>query len=256
MGAISEDSPMVLPRGLRPAVRLLCRAGLALCAVSGAPLHAQPIAPASAFPDPVPYPGSRRAAEIARAPEFGADAFGWLALGRVLWSSGYDQVVTSPKVWPQDGESYGRRFLSRSAQLLTIEATRHGAAALLGRDPAYVVCACEGVWRRLGHATAGVVTDFDVSGRRRAAWPRMLGATAGALVLGRLQPGQGAAETVAVRAVTTIGASLLGNVAKEFHFMLGTPSRSTIEYQHHNAPPATAHGARADTAAHPRSPLP
>jgi hypothetical protein len=186
-------------------------------------LHGQPV---NAPPTVTPYPGSRRAPEMARGHEFRADVVGWLALGRVLWSSGYDQVVGSPDVWAQDAESYGRRFVTRSTQLLAIEATRHGAAALLGRDPAYVVCACDGRWRRLGHATAGVLTDFDVAGQRRAAWPRFLGAAAGALVLGQLQPGQGKPETVIVRAITTVGASWLGNVAKEFHLMPGSAPAS------------------------------
>lgn len=207
-------------RALRGALFVLV--GLAVVSPASSSLSAQPLEPPSVLARAVPYPGSRRAEEIKRGPEFGTDVFGWLALGRVLWSSGYDQVVGSPKVWPQDAESYGRRFLTRSAQLVAIEATRHGAAALLGRDPAYVSCACEGRWPRLGHATAAVLTDFDMDGRRRIAWPRFLGATAGAIVLGQLQPGQGAPQTMAIRAVTTIGAGLLGNVAKEFKFMPGS----------------------------------
>lgn len=214
------------PRGLS-LVRLAPR-GLALSVLLAVPLGAQPVATPSALASATPYPGTRREAAIARGPEFGADVVGWLALGRVLWSSGYDQVAGSPTAWPRDAESYGRRLLTRSAQLITIEATRHGAAALLGRDPAYVTCACDGVWRRLGHATAGVFTDFDASGQRRAAWPRFLGATAGSLVLGQLQPGQGSPETVAVRALTTVGASWLGNMAKEFHFMPGAGTSGTV----------------------------
>lgn len=167
------------------------------------------------------YPGSRTAAEIARTREFAADVVGWVALGRVLWSSGYDQVVGSPTVWERSGEGYGRRFVTRSAQLVAIEGTRHGLAAALGRDPAYVPCACEAFWSRVGHVTLGTLTDFDVDGQRRAGWPRFAGALAGALVLGQLQPGQGKASTVALRAVTTVGASWLGNAAKEFGVMPG-----------------------------------
>jgi len=218
-----------------------------MCVSPSAMLHGQPVASAPAL---TPYPGSRRAPEIARPREFGADVVGWLALGRVLWSSGYDQVAGSPNVWPQDVESYGRRFLTRSAQLLTIEATRHGAAALLGRDPAYVPCACDGARRRLGHATAGVVTDFDVAGQRRVAWPRYLGATAGALVLGQLQPGQGKPRTVALRAITTVGASWLGNLAKEFHLMPGSQRPPNSARAHgRSRSPLTTTDIPSDTAA-------
>lgn len=200
-------------------------AALSVMLVSSS-LGAQPVSTPTVQTPATPYPGTRRAAEIPRGREFGADVVGWLALGRVLWSSGYDQVAGSPNVWPQDAESYGRRFATRSAQLVTIEATRHAAAAVLGRDPSYVRCACDGIWRRLGHATAGVFTDFDVAGQRRAAWPRFVGATAGSLMLGQLQPGQGKPETVALRAVTTVSASWLGNVVKEFHLMPGSERAS------------------------------
>lgn len=234
-----------------------------------APLGAQPLAAPSAFAPTrplaalptgelqsgrTPYPGTRGLGEIPRGREFGADVVGWLALGRVLWSSGYDQVAGSPKVWPQDAESFGRRFVTRSAQLVTIETTRHAAAAVLGRDPAYVRCACDGVWRRLGHVTLGVLTDFDAQGQRRAAWPRFLGATAGSVVLGQLQPGQGEPETVALRALTTVSASWLGNVAKEFHFMPG-PAKSGAE-RRASRPPASADRETFDTAAFTRSHTP
>jgi hypothetical protein len=216
------------------------------------PLGAQPVVTPSLLASAAPYPGTRRAAEIARGREFSADVVGWLGLGRVLWSSGYDQLAGSPNTWPQDAESYGRRVLTRSAQLVTIETVRHTAAAVLGRDPSYVACACDGLWRRLGHATAGVFTDFDVAGRRRAAWPRFLGATAGSVMLGQLQPGQGTAETVAVRAVTTVSASWLGNVAKEFHLV---PRRGDTPDATRGAPahPAPVPTAPLDTAAFTRS---
>jgi hypothetical protein len=241
-------------RRLRAVPRRVGAVAALMALVVGPPptaLHGQPVSTPSAV---TPYPGSRRAPEIARGHEFRADVVGWLALGRVLWSSGYDQVVGSPDVWAQDAESYGRRFVTRSTQLLAIEATRHGAAALLGRDPAYVPCACDGWWRQLGHATAGVLTDFDVAGQRRVAWPRFFGAAAGALVLGQLQPGQGKPEIVIVRAVTTVGASWLGNVAKEFHLIPGSaPSARSSRAPapvHHPIHPADA---PSDTAATFRS---
>lgn len=242
---------MNFPRGSPSRLPSPGRLALVWCLLLTAPLGAQPVVPPSALAQATPYPGTRRAADIARGPEFGADVVGWLALGRVLWSSGYDQLAGSPKAWPQDAESYGRRFLTRSAQLIAIEATRHTAAAVLGRDPSYVQCACNGVWRRLGHATAGVFTDFDVAGQRRAAWPRFLGATAGALMLGQLQPGQGAPETVAVRAVTTVGASFLGNVVKEFHLIPGSAKSATPRSA--SPAPAPDAGASPDTAAFTRS---
>lgn len=260
-GAIDEHSGMVTParpnarrRRLRAAFPCAVVLVAMACVLPPTPLDAQPLAPASAM---VPYPGSRRTTDIARGREFGADVVGWLALGRVLWSASYDQVVESPAVWPQDRESYGRRFITRSAQLLAIEATRHGAAAVLGRDPAYIACACEGMWRRLRHATAGVFTDFDAAGQRRAAWPRFLGASAGALMLGQLQPGQGKPGTVALRAMTTVGASWLGNVAKEFHVMPGSTSAPDAAPALERAPsPVHTTDASSDSAASTRSPEP
>lgn len=172
-----------------------------------------------------PYPGTRGAEDIERVPEFTADVFGWVALGRVLWSSGYDQIAESPETWPRDTESYGRRFTTRSAQLVSIEVVRHGVAAALDRDPAYVPCGCTGFGARLGHVTMGVVTDFDEDGTRRLGWPRFAGALAGAVVLGQLQPGQGGAGTVAFRAVATVAGSFLGNAAKE----IGRSGKSDVE---------------------------
>jgi len=162
-----------------------------------------------------PYPGTRRANGIHRGSEFRHDIFGWVALGRVLWSSGYDQIAQSPKTWPRTPESYGRRFSTRSAQLVTIEVVRHGFAAALARDPAYVKCACTGFGARLGHVAKGVVTDFDENGTRRIGWPRFAGALAGSAVLGQLQPGQGSAGKVAYRAVTSVAGSFIGNAVKE-----------------------------------------
>ncbi len=174
---------------------------------------AQPTLPTGSV---APYPGSRTESEIVRSREYRADLLGFVALGRVLWSSGYDQTVQSPKVWPRTAESYGRRLLTRSAQLVAIESVRHGVAAALERDPAYVKCVCEGVGPRMGHVLKAVVTDFDMEGQRRIGWPRFAGALAGSMVLGQLQPDQGSAETVAFRALTTIGGSIIGNTVKEF----------------------------------------
>jgi hypothetical protein len=201
--------------------RLLACAISLLPLLAGSPLSAQPV-PTPAAVQGAPYPGTRAPAEIARPRELMADLVGVVALGRVLWSTGYDQIVQSPDVWDRSGEALGRRFATRSAQLVAIEGTRHGMAALLGRDPGYVPCACAHFWGRVGHVTLGTVTDFDADGRRRVGWPRMAGAVAGAMVLGRLQPGQGTASIVALRAVTTVGASWLGNVAREFGVMPGT----------------------------------
>ena len=179
----------------------------------GVPLWAQPTLPAGSI---APYPGSRSEAELVRPVEYRADVFGWVALGRVLWSSGFDQTVQSPEVWPRTPESYGRRLLTRSAQLVAIESVRHGVAAALQRDPAYVKCSCQGFGPRMGQVFKAVVTDFDMDGTRRIGWPRFAGALAGSMVLGQLQPGQGSAETVAFRALTTVGGSIIGNSMKEF----------------------------------------
>ncbi len=202
-----------MPRTLRLAL-LAAAAALPLSVVPlGHSLGAQPLDPP---PRLIPYPGVRSSDQISRPSELGADLIGVVALGRVIWSSGYDQVAQSPKVWPRDAESYGRRFVTRSAQLVAIETVRHGLAAALDRDPAYVPCRCTAFGPRLGHVAKAVVTDFDTSGRRRIGWPRFAGAVAGAAVLGQLQPGQGSAGTVAFRAVTTVGSSVLGNAVKEF----------------------------------------
>ncbi len=175
-------------------------------------VSAQPTQP----PSLVAYPEARRAHEIDRSREYVTDLFGVVAAGRVLFSSGYDQVAKSPKVWPRDGESYGRRVVTRSAQLVVIESVRHGVAAALERDPAYVRCDCTAFGPRLGHVLKGTVTDFDVRGQRRVGWPRFAGALAGSLALAQLQPGQRDAETVALRTVTTVAGSAFGNAAKEF----------------------------------------
>lgn len=185
-----------------------------------AALAAQPAHRPSAL-EGARYPGTRQPDQIARGRELGADLLGWVALGRVTWAAGYDQVVQSPDVWERTGEAFGRRFVSRSAQLVAIEGTRHGLAALLARDPGYVACACDAFWRRVGHVTLGSLTDFDADGVRRIGWPRFAGAVPGAVVLGQLQPGQGTASIVALRAVTTVGASWLGHAAKEFGVMPG-----------------------------------
>lgn len=187
-------------------------AGAALLAPATA-VQGQPTLPTGSI---APYPGSRSDADIPRTREYRADLLGFVALGRVLWSSGYDQTVQSPKVWPRTTESYGRRLLTRSVQLVAIETARHGVAAVMHRDPAYVKCGCDGFGPRMGQIMKAAVTDFDMSGERRIGWPRFAGALAGSLALGQLQPDQGSAETVAIRALTTIGGSVIGNTVKEF----------------------------------------
>lgn len=226
-------SPRAPPAPARAGVRRAV-AGVVVGLVLGAtgrPIAAQPPQPAHgpvasgpAAERPLPRPDSA----IHRPRELTRDLVGWTALGRVLWSSGYDQVVGSPKTWPRDAESYGRRFATRSGQLAAMELARHGLAAALGRDPAYVRCGCDGFWPRVSHATLGVLTDLDREGRRHPAWPRFVGAAAGAITLGRLQPGQSDARTVSFRAITSVGSSWLGNVTKEFGLYPGGAShRST-----------------------------
>jgi hypothetical protein len=199
-------------RRLRDGFIMAIAACVTLAAVTSR-MHAQPTLPTASI---APYPGSRSADEIVRTTEYRADVIGWVALGRVLWSSGLDQAFQSPDLWPRTSESYGRRLLTRSAQLATIETVRHGVAAAMERDPAYVKCDCDGFGPRMGQVLKSMFTDFDTAGRRRIGWPRFAGALAGSFVLGQLQPGQGSAETVAFRALTTAGGSVIGNSVKEF----------------------------------------
>ena len=99
------------------------------------------------------------------------------------FSAGLDQARGEPHAWGGGFAGYGRRYAARYGQFVIQNSVFAGGNALLGLEPRYDFCRCEGFWPRTRHAISRNFVAYNRSERElRPQIPMYAGAfTAGLL---------------------------------------------------------------------------
>lgn len=137
------------------------------------------------------------------------------ALFRTLGPALGAHVRDRPVEWERDAEGFGRRLGTQFAIQTSRGLINSGSAALLGRDPRYQRCGCEGGWRRVGHAFSGVVLSADAHGVRRFDPSNLAASFGGGYVGASLYP---ARYAVSVKGYQ-LGTQLTGQVMAQNLFL-------------------------------------
>ncbi len=102
---------------------------------------------------------------------------------RAAFLAVFDQHANDPEGWGQGWDAYGRRFGNRMARSAVRNGIESASAAALGFDQRYVLCNCDGVLRRTGHALAMNFVTYNRHGHWVPNVPRV-GSTIAAEYIG------------------------------------------------------------------------
>jgi hypothetical protein len=107
------------------------------------------------------------------------------------FSAGIDQARGEPHDWGGGFAGYGRRYAARYGQFVVQNSVFSGGNALLGLEPRYDFCRCEGFWSRTRHAVSRNFVAYNRSERElRPQVPMYAGAFAAGLLYDTWLPGQ------------------------------------------------------------------
>ena len=79
--------------------------------------------------------------------------------------AGYDQARGAPSEWGGGMEGYGRRFASRYGQFVIRNTLKSAGDAVLGYEPRYDLCRCDGFWNRTKHAIIRNLLTYNLTER-------------------------------------------------------------------------------------------
>ncbi len=107
------------------------------------------------------------------------------------FSAGIDQARGEPLDWGGGSAGYGRRYAARYGEFVVQSSILSGGNALLGYEPRYDFCRCDGFWRRTRHAISRNFVAYDRSERAlRPQVPLYSGAFAAGALYNTWLPGQ------------------------------------------------------------------
>jgi len=106
------------------------------------------------------------------------------------FSSGLDQARGEPHQWGGGLPGYGRRYAARYGQFVVQNSLVAGGNALLGYEPRYDFCRCDGFWPRTLHAVSRNFVAHDQTERElRPQAPTYAGAFAAGMLYNSWLPG-------------------------------------------------------------------
>jgi len=107
------------------------------------------------------------------------------------FSAGIDQARGEPHDWGGGAAGYGRRYAARYGEFVVQNSIVNGGNALLGYEPRYDFCRCEGFWRRTRHAISRNFVAYNRTERElRPQVPLYAGAFAAGALYNTWLPGQ------------------------------------------------------------------
>lgn len=107
------------------------------------------------------------------------------------FSAGLDQARGEPYAWGGGFSGYGRRYAARYGEFVVQNSVLAGGNALLGYEPRYDFCRCDGFWRRTGHAISRNFVAYNRTERElRPQVPMYTGAFAAGVLYNTWLPGQ------------------------------------------------------------------
>lgn len=104
------------------------------------------------------------------------------AFFRTAWPAAIHHRNDDPAEWGQGMEGYGKRLASQFAWQTVDGSLEHGTAALMGTDPRYHRCQCDGFLPRFGYAVASSFVTRTSSGGWTANVPNFVGAYGGSMI--------------------------------------------------------------------------
>lgn len=107
------------------------------------------------------------------------------------FSAGIDQARGAPHEWGGGFGGYGKRYAARYGESVIQSSILSGGNALLGYEPRYDFCRCDGFWQRTGHAVLRNFVALNRTERElRPQVPMYSGAFAAGALFSSWLPGQ------------------------------------------------------------------
>jgi hypothetical protein len=128
-----------------------------------------------------------------------------------------DQIKDRPPAWGDGWAGYGKRVASRQGQFVIQNSLSALGNGLLGYEPRYNRCKCDGFWPRTGHAVLRNFVTYDrTETKTRLQIPLYAGAFGAGVVAGTWTPNHDLLTTGAHGMLTQAGFGMLANVVGEF----------------------------------------
>jgi hypothetical protein len=107
------------------------------------------------------------------------------------FSAGLDQARGEPSGWVGGFDGYGKRYAARYGEFVVQNSIESGGNAVLGYEPRYDFCRCEGFWPRTRHAIArNFVTHNRTERELRPQVPMYVAAFSAGVLYNTWLPGQ------------------------------------------------------------------
>jgi hypothetical protein len=128
-----------------------------------------------------------------------------------------DQINNRPPAWGDGWAGYGKRVASRQGQFVIQNSLSALGNGLLGYEPRYNRCHCDGFWPRTGHAVARNFVTYDRTETKiRLQIPLYAAAFGAGVVAGTWTPNHDLLTTGGHGALSQAGFGILANVVGEF----------------------------------------
>jgi len=129
----------------------------------------------------------------------------------------YDQLRNDPAAWGPHWAGFGKRFLSNQGQFVIQNSLSALGNGLLGYEPRYDRCRCDGFWPRMRHATVRNFVTYDrTETKRRLQIPLYLAAFGAGVIQGTWTPNRDLLTVGGRGVVTQVGFGVLSNSIGEF----------------------------------------
>jgi len=128
-----------------------------------------------------------------------------------------DQAQNKPPAWGGGWAGYGKRVASRHGQFVAQNSLSALGNGILGYEPRYDVCRCDGFWRRTRHAVARNFVTYDrTETKLRPQLALYAGAFGGGMVATSWTPNHDLLHLGAHGALSQASFGVLANLAGEF----------------------------------------
>ena len=128
-----------------------------------------------------------------------------------------DQIRDRPQEWGDGWAGYGKRVASRQGQFVIQNSLSALSNGLLGYEPRYNRCRCDGFWPRTRHAVVRNFVTYDRTETKiRPQIPLYAAAFGAGVVAGTWTPNHDLLTTGGEGALTQVGFGILANVVGEF----------------------------------------
>lgn len=128
-----------------------------------------------------------------------------------------DQINNHPPAWGDGWGGYGKRVVSRQGQFVIQNSLSALGNGIIGYEPRYNRCRCDGFWPRAGHAVARNFVTYDrTETKLRPQVPLYAAAFGAGVIAGTWTPNHDLLTTGGHGALTQAGFGILANFVGEF----------------------------------------